>query len=77
LILYRYNPLLEKEGKNFEKLQEFHDLEVRFTSLKKAFPERAKELQEEALQNARWRYNFCWRYNFYKRQAEIDYSEED
>jgi pyruvate-ferredoxin/flavodoxin oxidoreductase len=79
--LYRYNPLLELEGKNplqldskepdFEKLKEFHNLEVRFTSLKKAFPERAKELEEIALKNARWRYNF------YKRQAEIDYSKED
>ncbi len=80
-MMYRYNPLLELEGKNplqldskapdFEKLQEFHDLEVRFTSLKKAFPERAKELQEVALKNAKWRYNF------YKRQADIDYSKED
>ncbi len=78
--LYRYNPLRELEGKNplqldskepdFEKLKEFHDLEVRFTSLKKTFPERAKELQEAALKNA------IWRYNFYKRQAEIDYSKE-
>ncbi len=77
--LYRYNPLLELEGKNplqldskepdFEKLKEFHDLEVRFTSLKKAFPERAKELQEQALKNAQWRYNF------YKRQAMLDYSK--
>jgi pyruvate-ferredoxin/flavodoxin oxidoreductase len=77
--LYRYNPLLELEGKNplqldskepdFEKLKEFHDLEVRFTSLKKAFPERAKELQEQALKNAQWRYNF------YKRQSMLDYSK--
>jgi len=80
-IMYRYNPLLELEGKNplhldskvpdFEKLKEFHDLEVRFTSLKKTFPERAKELQEVAIKNAKWRYNF------YKRQADIDYSSED
>ena len=79
--MYRYNPLLELEGKNplhldskepdFEKLKDFHDLEVRFTSLKKTFPERAKELQEVALKNAKWRYNF------YKRQAEIDFSSED
>ena len=79
--LFRYNPLLELEGKNplqldskepdFEKLQEFHDLEVRFTSLKKTFPKRAKELQEIALKNAQWRYNF------YKRQASIDYSKSE
>jgi pyruvate-ferredoxin/flavodoxin oxidoreductase len=79
--LYRYNPLMELEGKNplvldskepdFEKLKEFHNLEVRFTSLKKAFPERAEELEKVALKNAKWRYNF------YKRQASIDYSSED
>jgi len=79
--MYRYNPLLELEGKNplqldskepdFEKLQAFHDLEVRFTSLKKTFPERAKELEAVALKNAKWRYNF------YKRQAAIDFSSED
>jgi len=77
--LFRYNPLREIEGKNplqldskepdFAKLKEFHDLEVRFTALKKTFPKRAKELQELALKNARWRYNF------YKRQASIDYSQ--
>jgi len=79
--LYRYNPLLELEGKNplmldskepdFDKLKEFHNLEVRFTSLKKAFPERAEELEKVALKNAKWRYNF------YKRQASLDYSSED
>ncbi len=79
--LYRYNPLMELEGKNplvldskepdFNKLKEFHDLEVRFTSLKKTFPERAEELEKVALKNAQWRYNF------YKRQASIDYSSED
>ena len=79
--LYRYNPLLEIEGKNplqldskepdFSKLKEFHDLEVRFASLKKTFPERAKELEKVALKNAQWRYNF------YKRQASIDFSAED
>ena len=80
-ILYRYNPLLELEGKNplqldskepdFEKVKELLDSEVRFTSLKKAFPKRAKELQEQTVKNLKWRYNF------YKRQASIDYSKED
>jgi len=78
--LYRYNPLLELEGKNpfqldskepdFDKFKEFLDMEVRFTSLKKTFPERAGELQEHALKNMKWRYNF------YKRLAEMDYSEK-
>jgi len=78
--LYRYNPLLELEGKNpfqldskepdFDKYKEFLDMEVRFTSLKKTFPERAKELQEHSLNNMKWRYNF------YKRMAEMDYSEK-
>jgi len=79
--LYRYNPMLELEGKNpfqldskepdFDKLKEFYDLEVRFTSLKKAFPERAKELQDLGVKNAKWRYNF------YKRQANLDYASEE
>jgi len=78
--LYRYNPLLELEGKNpfqldskepdFSKYKEFLDMEVRFTTLKKTFPERAKELQEHSLKNMQWRYNF------YKRMAEMDYSEK-
>jgi len=78
--LFRYNPLLELEGKNpfqldskepdFSKYKEFLDMEVRFTSLKKTFPERAKELQEHSLKNMQWRYNF------YKRMTEMDYSEK-
>ncbi len=78
--LYRYNPLLEQEGKNpfqldskepdWDKYLEFLNMEVRFTTLKKTFPERAKELQEKALRDAKWRYNF------YKRAAEMDYSDK-
>jgi len=77
--LYRYDPRLEKEGKNpfqldskepqWDKYQEFLDLEVRFLTLKKSFPERAKELQAYALKNAKWRYNY------YKRLADMDFSE--
>ncbi len=73
--LYRYNPLLEQEGKNpfsldskepdWEKFKEFLNMEVRFTALKKTFPEKAAVLQEKALQDAKWRYNF------YKRIAEV------
>jgi pyruvate-ferredoxin/flavodoxin oxidoreductase len=64
---YRYNPLLEKEGKNpftldskepdWTKFQDFLDGEVRYTSLKKSFPEVAEKLFKEAEENAKWRYN--------------------
>jgi len=75
--LYRYNPLLEKEGKNpFEldskepdwtKFQEFLNGEVRYTSLKKAFPKDADELFHAAEENAKWRYNG------YRRLASMEY----
>ena len=64
-ILYRYNPLLKKEGKNpfildskppKLSLQEFLRREVRFTALERTFPERAKELFEEAEKAAMERY---------------------
>ncbi len=63
--LFRYNPMLEKEGKHPFKLdskapklplKEFMGLEVRFNMLDKTYPERAKELltlaQEDV--NIRW-----------------------
>lgn len=65
--LYRYNPLLEAEGKNpfqmdskepdFSKFQEFLNSEVRYTSLKKSFPVEASQLFAAAEENAKWRYN--------------------
>ena len=65
--LYRYNPLLEKEGKNpfmldskepqWENFQDFLGGEVRYTSLKKEFPEAANDLFKAAEEAARWRYN--------------------
>lgn len=65
--LYRYNPLLELEGKNpfqldskepdFNKFQDFLNSEVRYTSLKKSFPAEAAELFKAAEENAKWRYN--------------------
>jgi len=77
--LYRYNPLLEKEGKNpfildsaepdWSKFQEFLASEVRYSSLKKSFPEEAMKLFEIAETDAKWRYNY------YKRLAEMDYSK--
>jgi pyruvate-ferredoxin/flavodoxin oxidoreductase len=77
--LYRYNPALEKEGKNpfqldskepdWNKFEEFQNQEVRFLSLKKTFPRRARELSAMAIKNAQWRYDY------YKRQASLDFSE--
>ncbi|MFC2086952.1 pyruvate:ferredoxin (flavodoxin) oxidoreductase [Bacteroidota bacterium] len=64
--LYRFNPELEKEGKNpfqldskepiWEKFQEFLNSEIRYTSLKKSFPEEASELFRLAEESAKWRY---------------------
>ncbi|MEA4937706.1 MAG: pyruvate:ferredoxin (flavodoxin) oxidoreductase [Paludibacter sp.] len=72
--LYRYNPDLEKEGKNpmqldskepqWELFQDFLRSEVRYTSLLKQFPEQAKELFIAAEENAKWRYTG------YKRMSE-------
>jgi len=77
---WRFNPELEKEGKNpfvldskepeWDKFQSFLMSEVRYTSLMKSFPDQAKELFQAAEENAKWRYAG------YKRQAAIDYSEE-
>ena len=76
--LYRYDPQLGEEGKNpfqldskepdWSKFQGFLNGEVRYTSLKKAFPEIAEELFVAAEDNARWRYNT------YRRMAAMDYS---
>ncbi len=77
--LYRYNPELEKEGKNpfqldskepdWDKFQEFLNSEVRFSSLKKAYPKEADDLFKGAEDNARWRHNM------YKRHAEMVYDK--
>jgi pyruvate-ferredoxin/flavodoxin oxidoreductase len=77
--LFRYNPLLEKEGKNPFQLdskepnwplfQDFLNGEVRYTSLKKAFPKEAAELFIAAEDNAKWRFNS------YKRLASMDFGK--
>jgi pyruvate-ferredoxin/flavodoxin oxidoreductase len=64
--MYRFNPLLENEGKNpfildskepdWTKFQDFLKTEVRYTSLIKAFPEEAEILFKAAEENAKWRY---------------------
>ncbi len=76
--LYRYNPLLEKEGQNpfildskepsWEQFKEFLAGEVRYSSLKKSFPKEATELFQAAEENAKWRYMS------YKRLAAMDFS---
>jgi pyruvate-ferredoxin/flavodoxin oxidoreductase len=76
---WRYNPLLEEEGKNpfvldskepdWSKFQDFLNSEVRYTSLKKAFPEQAGELFKAAEENAKWRYRS------YVRMASMDFSK--
>ena len=64
--LFRYNPLLEKEGKNpfhldskapKSPLREFTQLETRFKMLEKSHPERARELAKLAQEdvNVRWK----------------------
>ena len=71
--LYRYNPDLQKEGKNPFMLdskepktnfQEFLQSEVRYSSLKTVFPEIAEDLFVAAEEHARIRYET------YRRLAE-------
>ena len=77
--LFRFNPLLEAEGKNpfqldskepdYTKFRDFLMGEVRFNSLMKAAPEDAEKLFEMTEANAKWRYEG------YKRHAEMKYGE--
>ncbi len=76
---YRFNPMLEAEGKNPFQLDSkepdftlFHDFlksEMRYTSLMKSFPAEAVELFKAAEENAKWRYNN------YKRLAAMEYGK--
>jgi len=76
--LYRFDPRVEEEGKNpfqldskepdWTKFRPFLMNEVRYTTLKKAFPLEAEELFVAAEDNAKWRHNG------YKRMAAADYS---
>ncbi|MFH1160898.1 MAG: pyruvate:ferredoxin (flavodoxin) oxidoreductase [bacterium] len=78
--LYRYNPLLGQEGQNpfkldskepeWDRFQEFLDGEMRYSSLKKIFPEEAAVLFKAAEENARWRFDT------YRRLAEMNYSKQ-
>lgn len=73
--LYRYNPKLKEEGKNpfvldsKEPTESFRDFllgQVRYSSLKKAFPDQAEELFEKAEKQAKERYEI------YKQLAEAN-----
>lgn len=77
--LYRYNPMLVKEGKNPLKLdskapskplKEFTSLETRFFMLEKSYPSRAKELSVLAQNDV----NLRWK--IYEHLARTDDSEK-
>ena len=78
--LWRYNPQLAEEGKNPFSLDskepdwdKFHDFlmgEVRYLSVKKAYPNEAEELFAEAKRMAQLRYKS------YVRKSKEDWSEE-
>ena len=65
--LWRYNPELEKEGKNpftldskepnWDNFIDFLKGEVRYASVMKQYPDEAEELFKAAKANAQWRYN--------------------
>jgi pyruvate-ferredoxin/flavodoxin oxidoreductase len=74
--LYRYNPMLKEQGKNpftldskepVASYQEFIEGEIRYSSLRKVFPERADVLFNQAEKNAKERYQN------YKRMADMQY----
>ena len=77
--MYRYNPMLEAEGKNpfqldskepdWSKFQDFLRTEVRYTSLIKAFPKEAEVLFKAAEENAKWRLKS------YQRLAAMDFAK--
>ena len=64
--LWRYNPELEKEGKNpftldskepnWDEFENFLKGEVRYASVLKQYPDEAEELFAAAKENAQWRY---------------------
>jgi len=78
--LWRYNPLLAEEGKNpftldskapdWSKFQDFLLGEVRYLSVKKAYPNEAQELFNAAEEMAKLRYKS------YVRKTQEDWSKE-
>ncbi len=79
--LWRYNPMLEEEGKNpftldskapdWDKFQTFLGGEVRYTSLQKSNPGEFSELHEAAQENALWRYK-----SYLRMAADTSYNTE-
>ena len=78
--LYRFDPRLKEEGKNpfildskepKASFQEFINSEVRYTSLKRTFPEEAEILFAEAERDSKERYEN------YKRMASYDFSQTE
>ena len=78
--LWRYNPELEKEGKNpftldskepnWDAFVDFLKGEVRYASVMKQYPAEADELFNAAKENAQWRYNN------YRRLAQQQWGQE-
>ena len=78
--LWRYNPMLEAEGKNpftldskepnWDEFKNFLKGEVRYASVMKQYPAEAEELFQAAEDNAKWRYKS------YKRMAGQDWNQE-
>ncbi len=78
--LWRYNPELAEKGQNpfsldskepqWDKFQDFLMGEVRYLSVKKAYPDEADELFAEAQKMAKRRYQS------YVRQTKMDWTEE-
>ena len=79
--LWRFNPELEKEGKNpfiidspkpdWDKFEDYLKGEVRFLSVMKQYPDKAEELSAAAKSNAEWRYNS------YVQKASVNYSDKE
>ena len=79
--LWRYNPLLADEGKNpftldskepdWSKFQDFLLGEVRYLSVKKAYPNEAEELFKAAQEMAKLRYKS------YVRKSQEDWSKDE
>jgi pyruvate-ferredoxin/flavodoxin oxidoreductase len=78
---YRFNPLLEAEGKNpfildskepdWSKFQGFLKSEVRYTSLMQSFPKEAEMLFKAAEENSKWRYKT------YQRLAGMEFTKTE
>lgn len=80
--LYRYNPALEEEGKNpfsldskepkWELFKDFLQREVRFTSLKKQYPDVYEELYQRCQDDAQRRYKYYRRLSKYTLEEPED-----